>query len=334
MKDQVTKSGLLPVTIQAGRIVDVHPDRMTCDVQVELGQRNLYRDCLLLAGYFNFSLGSGILGMPEAGALVWVARASEGSDRLFVVGYRGPANQAGSFAGKLRPMAQGDLMMVSKNNNGVRVYREGSVEIRGVSPLLFVSLEAHQQTFRTHANNYYFQSPGAEIAITTQMPEEDLDYVESCRIRTKVRAFADEKYAAVETHIGGALEDLFEEGNEPTTVTTPVLRTFVREDSDTSTMAVQVLADREGRAGLEVKDARVLLRDNGDVVIYQDDETAAEPFILGITFLTDLQSSLTEISTALTAIGVPVTVTAQFLTDIGTSLSTNSPYLTPKLKVE
>lgn len=334
MMSGVAKSGLTPARIQSGQIIAVHPDRMTCDVQIEMDQRNLYQDCLLLAGYFNFMHGSGVLAMPEVGALVWVARTSEQSDRLFIIGYRSATNENGSFAGRLRLMAPGDMMMVAKNNNGIRVFREGSVEIRGVSPLLFVSLETYQQTFRTHANNYYFQSPGAEIAITTQMPVEDQDYVESCRIRTKVRAFADEKYPAVETHIGGALEDLFEEGNEPTTVTVPVLRTFVREDSDTSTMAVQVLVDRDGRAGLEVKDARVLLRDSGDVVIYQDDETAAEPFILGTTFLTDLQSSLTEISTALTALGVPLPNTTALLGNLASSLSGNAPYLTPRLKVQ
>jgi hypothetical protein len=334
MNSPITKSGLLPVTIQAGQIVAVYPDRMTCDVKVELGQRNLYRDCLLLAGYFNFSLGSGILGMPEEGALVWVARSSEGSDRLFVVGYRGPANQSGSFAGKLRPMAAGDLMMVSKNNNGVRVYREGSVEIRGVSPLCFLSLESHQQTLRTHANNYYFQSPGAEISVTTQMPEEDLDYVESCRIRTKVRAFADEKYAAVETHMGGALEDLFEEGNEPVTVVEPVFRAFVRQNGDSSTPASQVLLDRTGRVGIEPKDVRVKLRDSGNVVVYQDDEGAAQQMILGDDFLVDLYFAMSEIYLAFNTLGIPAGNINTLLGKMGNSISASAPYLTPKLKVE
>lgn len=333
MNTPITKSGLLPVTIQAGRITSVYPDRMTCDVQVELGQKNLYRDCLLLSAYFNFSVGSGMLAMPEPGALVWVARSSEGSDRLFVVGYRGASDTQGSFAGRLRPMAPGDLMMVSKNNNGVRVYREGSVEIRGVSPLCFLSLEAYQQTLRTHANNYYFQSPGAEISITTQMPEEDQDYIESCRLRTKVRAFADEKYAAVETHIGGALEELFEEGNEPATVSTPVYRTFVRAESDMSEMASQILMDRTGLIGVETKDVRITL--TGSVVIYQNAESSAQKMILGNTFLSDLQASLTEISTALAAVAnVPLPLTQQLLTNLSSSLAGDTPYLTPRLKVE
>jgi len=332
--NEPTKSGLLPVTVQAGQIVRVYPDRMTCDVQVEIGKKNLYQDCLLHTGYFNFSVGSGIFAMPEEGALVWVARGSEGSDRLFVVGYRGAVDQAGSYAGKLRPMAKGDLMMVSKNNNGVRVYREGSVEIRGVSPLCFLSLESYQQTLRTHANNYYFQSPGAEIAVTTQMPEEDLDYIESCRIKTKVRAFADEKYAAVETHMGGALEDLFEEGNEPITVAEPVFRALVRQSGDSSTTASQVLLDRTGRIGIEPKDVRVKLRDNGNVVIYQDDESKAQQMILGDDFMVDLYFALAEVLLAFNTLGIPAGNLNTLLGKMGNSISDSAPYLTPKLKVE
>lgn len=336
MKEPI-KTGMLPVSIQAGRIVRVYPDRMSCDVQVELGQRNLYRDCLLLAAYFNFSHGSGIFGMPEEGAFVWVARSSEGGDRLFVIGYRSPADQTGSFGGRLRPMAPGDLMMVSKNNNGVRVYREGSVEIRGVSPLCFISLETYRKTIRTHANNYFIQSPGAEIAITAQTPEEDLDYVESCQLRTKVRAFADEKYPAVETHTGGALTDLYDDNtdNNPISVEDPVCRLLVREDNEESVVKSQVVLDRTGRIGVEPQDVRVVLNDStGDVIIYEQDEAAAEKFILGDTFISDLNDAMTQVQAALLSLGVSLPALNTLVINLTSSVSANAPYLTPRLKVE
>lgn len=337
MNNGPIKTGTLPVTIQAGKILRVYPDRMSCDVQVELGARNLYRDCLLHAGYFNFSYGSGIFGMPEEGAFVWVARSSEGSDRLFVIGYRGPSDQSGSFGGRLRTMSPGDIMMVSKNNNGVRVYREGSVEIRGVSPLCFISLEAHRQTIRTHANNYFIQSPGAEIAVTTQMPEEDADYVESCQLRTKVRAFADEKYAAVEAHIGGALTELYDDNsdNEPISVEDPVFRLLVREDNNESIVKSQLVMDRTGRIGIEPQDVRVVLNDStGDVIIYEQDEAAAEKFILGDTFISDLNDAMTQIQAALQSLGVSLPALNTLVVNLASSVSANAPYLTPRLKVE
>jgi hypothetical protein len=333
------KYGEFPAKIFAGTIISINTAAFTCRVSVELGNRYIFNDVLLCAPYLHFQTGAGIVAFPEVGAAVWVARDSHQTDRLFIVGYRSPVDQNGSFSGGInRPvMSPGDMRMVSKHRNGLYVNREGSVEIRGVSPLCFLAIEATGRRIRTHALNYAFESPGASIEITTQPSYEDEDCVESCRYVSKVRAFADEKFAAVEIHIGGALTDLYDDNtdNSPVTTEDPVYRLLVREDNEESVVKAQLVADRTGRVGIEPQDVRIALNDDtGDVVIYEQDETAAEKFILGDTFISDLSTAMAQLQSALGSIGIVLPGLTTLVTNLSAATTGDAPYLTPRLKVE
>lgn len=335
-----TKSGLYTPTIQAATVINVSPSRFTCTVRVEVGNRNIVPDVLVCAPYLDYQTGAGLLAFPEIGARVWICRDSDHSDRLFILGYRSPVNQNGSFSGGVdRPhgMSPGDMRVVSRHKNGLYVNREGSVEIRGVSPLCFIALESTGKRLRTHAVNYSFESPGSSIEVTTQLPEEDEDCIESCRYVSKVRAFADEKYAAVEIHVGGALTDLYDdtEDNHPITVEDPVYRLLVREDNEESVVKAQVVVDRTGRIGIEPQDVRIALNDDtGDVVIYEQDEAAAEKFILGDTFISDLSTAMVQLKAALFSVGISLPGLDTLVSNLTSSVAGNAPYLTPRLKVE
>lgn len=336
----VAKSGTFPARVQAGVVVRINPAQFTCTVSVDLGDRNVYEDVLLCSPYLHGMHGAGFLAFPEIGAHVWVARDSDRTDKPFIVGYRSPVDQKGSYNGGMNrpyPMSPGDMRMTSRYKNGLYVNRDGSVEIRGISPLCFVAIEAVGKQIRAHALNYLFETPGSSIAITTQPPEEDEDYIESCRYVSKVRAFADEKYAAVEIHIGGALTELYDDtaDNAPITVEDPVYRLLVREDNEESVVKAQIVADRTGRVGIEPQDLRIALNDStGDVVIYEQDETAAEKFILGDTFISDLSTAMTQLQSALSSLGVALPGLATLVRNLNAATTGDAPYLTPRLKVE
>jgi hypothetical protein len=335
-----TKSGTFPARIQAGKIENVNPAQSTCTVSVDLGDRNVYFDALLANPYLHSLQGAGILAFPERGAQVWVARDSDKTDKAFIIGYRSLVDQDGSYVGGTSspyPMSPGDMRMVAPLKNGLYVNRDGSVEIRGISPLCFVALEATGKQIRTHAMNYLMETPGSSFAFTTQPPEEDEDYVEACQYVTKVRAFADEKYAAVEIHVGGALTELYGdiEDNKPVTVEDPVYRLLVREDNEESVVKAQIVADRTGRIGIEPQDVRIALNDNtGDMVIYEQDEAAAEKFILGDTFISDLSNAMTQLKAALFSVGISLPGLDTLVSNLTSSVAGNAPYLTPRLKVE
>lgn len=328
------KQGVVPAYIHSATVVSVNPNRMTCDVVLELSPRSHLPNCVIAAPYLHSRKGEGIYALPERGAAVWVCIPSEKNSRAFVLGFRALADQNGTFAHGRTVMSPGDIFINAREGNGIRIFRNRDVQIRA-GDICAITLEDVNQTTRIHAENIIAETPTGVLGFTRARPEQDDHGISSSQFSVKILEYADEGSYVAELRMGGALTDSMEDDEKPTTVETPVVHLLVRKSEDDGAgPAAQISIDRTGRVGAEVQDARVLLGSGGDVVIYQDDETAAEPFILGTTFLTDLQSSLTEISTALTALGVPLPNTTTLLGNIASSLSGNAPYLTPRLKVQ
>lgn len=328
------KQGLLPAYIHSATVVAVNPNRMTCDVQLELAPRSLLPNCVVAAPYLHSRKGEGLSVLPERGAQVWVCVPSEKNSRPFILAFRPLTDQNGTFKHGRQIMSPGDIFIQAREGNGLRIFRNRDVQIRA-GDICAITLEDLRQVARVHAENVVVETPTGVLSLTRSRPEQDDHGISSTQFSLGVLEYADEGSYVAQLRMGGALTDSMEDGEAPTTVETPVVHLLVRKSEDAGAgPAAQISVDRTGRVGAEVQDARVLLGSGGDVVIYESDESAAEQVILGKTFLTDLQSSLTEISTALSALGVPLPNTTTLLSNIASSLSANSPYLTPRLKVQ
>jgi len=70
------------------------------------------------------------------------------------------------------------------------------------------------------------------------------------------------------------------------------------------------------------------------VLVTKGAQGNTEPVMRGFEFLTDLGLSLTEISTALKALGIPTAATDQLLANILTSAVDGAPYLSTTLESE
>lgn len=328
------KQGTVPAHIHSAIVVGVDATRMTCDVQLELSPRSVLPNCIVAAPYLHSRGGEGIYALPEQGAAVWVCIPSEKNARPFIIGFRAIVDQNGTFRYGRGGMAPGDIFIRARDGNGVRIFRNRDVEVRA-GDICTIILEDSSQTARIHAENIVAETPTGVLGFTRARPEQDDHGISSSQFSVKVLEYADEATYAAELRMGGALIDSMEDGEQPTAVETPVVHLLVRKPEDEGAVpAAQISIDRAGRLGVELQDVRTVLGPDGDVVIYEDAESSAEPVILGKTFLTDLQSSLTEISTALTALGIPLPNTTTLLSNLSSSLSADSPYLTPRLKVQ
>jgi len=328
------KQGVVPAYIHSATVVDIDVERMTCDVVLDLAPRSHFPNCVVAAPYLHSQRGEGVYAFPERGATAWVCIPSEKNSRPFIIGFRPLSDQNGTFRHGRGTMSPGDIFLQAREGNGVRIFRNRDVQIKA-GDICSLTLEDLNQVARVHAENVIVETPTSMMALTRARPEQNNNGVSSSQFSLKILEYANEGSYVAELRMGGALTDSMEDDEKPTTVETPVVHLLVRKSEDEEAVpAAQVSFDRTGRMGIELQDVRTVLGADGDVVIFENAEDSAEPMILGRTFLTDLQSSLTEISTALTAIGIPLPNTTTLLSSLSESLTSNSPYLTPRLKVE
>lgn len=319
-------NGRRAAIIEAGRITRVDPATWTCVVESETSPRRTYTPCTFAAPYLHYNGGEGMYALPERGAAVWVCRTSEVDTAGVILGYRALANGTGSYAAGRGQAIPGDQVMVGRNGNGVHVRRNGTTEI-GSSRVAWTSYEPFRGYVRTHAGNWEVTTFGGTLGLTTARPEEDDEGRQGAKFTLAVREFVSDTYAVARLEVGGQIEE------ESETVVDPVLHLQVNA-ADGEERAVRVAANRDGDLGLELFQAKIQLDADGAVQIYETATDATEPMIRGTSFLTDLHASLTEIYTALMALGVPLTVTKALLDRIQVSLDTESELLTPRLKVE
>lgn len=328
------KQGVVPAYVHSATVVSVDPNRMTCEVVLELSPRSHLPNCVIAAPYLHSRRGEGIYALPEKGAAVWVCVPSEKNSRPFILGFRPIADQNGTFKHGRGMMSPGDIFLHARDGNGLRIFRNRDVQLRA-GDICAITLEDINQVARVHAENVIVETPTAVMGLTRARPEQDDNGISSSQFSLKVLEYADEGSYVAELRMGGALADSMEDDEKPTTVETPVVHLLVRKSEDEDAIpAAQVSFDRTGRLGVELQDVRTVLGADGDVIIFENSEDSAEQMILGETFLTDLQSALTEISAALTALGVPLPNTTTLLSNLSSALTSSSPYLTPRLKVE
>lgn len=295
MKGQPTASrvrdGWRRVLVVAGRVVDVDPNKWTCTVVTEVGQKTL-RNVGFGASYLHPFDGEGSYVMPEAGAAVWACRSSEGDYPYFILAYRGYPSR--DVKGDTRPSAPdmrtnrprlspGEISMQTRDRNGVVLRRGGMTEIFG-SPLAKTTYSARRGRVRTLAKNYEVETFGGSFRWKTEREEKDPDGRAPTRLETRVKEFANDKGHVVRMETGGHV-DAAENAEE---VSQPTLTVQVFQDGDKSLDAAQVSAslsvDKQGQTELRQEgqltikvggpaNAVLKMKANGEVELKSDSKT-------------------------------------------------------------
>lgn len=349
-----------PVTILQGRIVAVDPARWLCTVRCSALQRE-FRD-VLIPSLYSSSEGDGVHYMPEVGAVVFVATPSDGGNSFLLLSapQTSPATvdgQPGSYHSGRPYLSPGDLVVLTRDGNGVIARRGGLTEIRSTA-LSRIAFDPTTDQVATLAQRWSVETPcgrmswepgpgsDTEIDTTALLTFEGKEFISSpsWSTRTRVghigeRLWFDAPPAEIPlvdtvamlpvSSIGGAIELI------PITVRAPAVldpaavvyavEINSAEDREGADLSLRVLMSRAGDAQLETR---------GKLRLLKEGQNQAEPTVLGRSLLEGLQASLTEIQTALVGLGATLPETASFLADIATSLETQRPFLSSALETD
>ena len=283
-------SGLFPVKIFAGRIVDVDPVLWTCIIKTEEPIRT-FRDVPIGSSYLHPWDGEGIHFMPEAGAPVWVAQASDGG-RPFIAGFR-PYSQKGvtstAYPNRTgvrtnRPAMQpGDIFLQTRDRNGLRLRRGQVTEIFG-SPLSRTLFLGRTGTIHSLCQNFKLDTLSGTVRWTVERAEKDSEGKQGTVLAARIKEYANHAGHVVRLDAGGQLEIPSEgdtDGEAGTygaapqsaeLVNSPVLRLRIFQDGDKKEEeleeAISLALDKDGQVELAQKGAlHVEIRGSSNVTL-------------------------------------------------------------------
>jgi hypothetical protein len=244
-----------PALIQMGRITEVDPLRWTCVIKTEgsSDSSRTFRD-VPLGGLYLHPLGEGIYAMPEAGALVWVCKPSEGDAAAFIVNYRPyprrdtltstEANKPAAPGNRPR-MSPGDYAFLGRDQNGLFVRRGQLTEVFG-GPLARTLYQGRTGTIHSFAQALKLDVFGGSVRWNVDRPELDPDGHQGTRLDLKAKEFADDRSYALRVRAGKL------DASAP--IQDPVLQLQVFTDGDVAeeslAQALSLTANKAGEVAL------------------------------------------------------------------------------------
>lgn len=360
-----TPAKIVPAEIHFGRVVEVDPDRWTCRVICDDPPREF--DPTFVSSSFQGVQGEGLHAMPEVGARVFVAKPSD-KGHPFILSYAytmgistGDGQKPGSFHSERPYLNPGDIAAISRDNNGVVIRRGGLVEVRS-TPLARTIFNPQGNQILTIAENWEVETFGGKISWRNLQPEDDRDGELAALYQHEVREHVDSPSSTLRVQMGATDGDRIELDGPvprpplasvptqvtllaagtlaPQPITIPVQRPAIA-DPAARVIDVRVFSDERSEESDELltfgvsRQGAILLETAQKVRVARDaDSGNSEPVIRGTSFLEALSSSLTEIRTALNALGVPTPATDELLVGITESALLREPFLSSTLESE
>jgi len=320
---------LRPAYIQAGRVVDVDPVHWTVTVRSEIGEQ-LFTNLPIAAVYLHSAEGEGVYVMPEVGAECWVARPSEKDRRPFILCYR-PLTDQGEMAdrGNRPPMNPGDIFLLGRDQNGIRIRRGGILEVFA-TPIARTMYLPTDNAVQTICEDFRVLAFGGTLNWDAARPEEDPDGKLRTTLDLRMKEYADDAGHVARLRVGR----VDEEGD-------PVLKLQVFADGSVEeaslTEALSLVLNRQGEATLTSSNVRVQLSEGASVSVFNT-EANVEGVVLGRTFLTDLLTFLTGLQTVFLGLGIIVPGLVDMISRTSASLSAGTaggaPYLSTRSRTE
>lgn len=279
---RITDDGWASVLIMAGVVVAVDPRKWTCTVK-SISTGKIMRDVDCGAHYLHFEAGEGVYTLPDVGAAVWVARASDSRQLSFIVSYRGvPSSiQTGDPSPDLetgRPrMETGETALLGRSGNGVFIRKGGLTEVFA-SPVARTVYEAAEGTVHTVAQNLRVSTIPGDLSWSVGEPDEDPEGNSPTLLRVRLKKHANDSVGRVTFQIGSVGTQPREgepdyesglRGPPPASVRTvddPILQAMIFEDGEATVASARFCADQEGNLELSTRgDVQVLVNNNIDL---------------------------------------------------------------------
>jgi hypothetical protein len=192
--------------IAHGRIIDVHPDGWTVDVQLEEG--STFHNIPVASPYLHLSNGEGIYVTPEVEAHCLVLTRSAEGQRPIVLSYlpmRDVGGNVDDFSNGRGSFPPGSFILQGRDGNFVRLLRGGLLEV-GASEGASTQYYPLSDLVRTIAQQHELLVSGSRIRFETRTAEASLDGPTGVQIDLQLQQFA-EKAPLIFMQLGDVVED-------------------------------------------------------------------------------------------------------------------------------
>jgi hypothetical protein len=205
MAEGIARSDFEYAQIQSGRVIDVDPSTWMMTVRTEVGEKQAY-NVPIPSLYTHPFEGEGMHIMPEIGAYVWLAMPSEGDVRAFPLLYKGLSNEAASHQAHRPNMNPGDIVMVTRDRNGMKIRRGGVVEMFS-TPLSRMFFLPDSNRILTICENWEVLTLGGSLKWKTAREEEDPDLQKGTKLTLEAKEFANHPHPVATLQVGGQISD-------------------------------------------------------------------------------------------------------------------------------
>lgn len=193
--------------IETVRITNVNVDDWTVDAIALFGNKR-FEDVQVSCPYFHHENGEGIYIMPEAGALAWVCKPSDGeASRPFILGFQAPFDtENNSFRCGRQTLNPGDIMLRTRDENFIILRRGGVVQI-GAAPLaqrIYIPIKNFIKDF---CENYQLQTLGGKLAWIVDRTDQTTEGNAPSKVSLLVKELANNPRHIAELTIGSHGED-------------------------------------------------------------------------------------------------------------------------------
>jgi len=319
------RRNLTPASVTEAQILDVNPDAWTMTLRT-VANDEIFTHVPIVSTYLHHFAGEGIHYMPEAGTMCWICKPSEGDTKPFIVAFRPPADEKGTFRANRPVLNPGDVHISTRDGNAIKIRRGGVIEIEA-SPLARTFWLPVANKIMSFAANHEIVTLGGSQKWRTARPEEDEDGNHATKYTLKAKEFSEHKQQVVQLDAGGQIDggvfklQVFADGN------------IGSEDALDAQFSATI--DKEGKVAIEADDVDIHLHEGKTVRIFDSDGSATEGVVLGKTFLTDLLTFFTGLQTILGTIGLTVPGLSDMITKTTTTLGVEgAPYLSTRTKTE
>lgn len=209
-------------SIEEGRIFNVHMKRWTADVRTAVSQRT-YLDVPWSNPYLHFSGGEGIFFMPEVGAKCMVCTPGDNTPFIlcFVTAHERPDAEEDDGSGATdgttgedgepksnvsfkagRPdLQQGDIMIRTRDGNGIWFRRGGVLEVgaTAIAKRIYIPLLNYIRDF---CENYELSTGGGQLTWNVSRSDESPDDEAAAVLGIMARTMAQHEFGTVAVQVG------------------------------------------------------------------------------------------------------------------------------------
>jgi hypothetical protein len=246
---------LAGVRIEAGRVVNIYPERGTVDFRSEMSEQYRY-DIPCATPYYDQVGASGFYANPEVGTTAICVTTSE--DKSFILAFMGVDEEGSYLCG--RPQGNpGDIFITGRDDNFLAVRRGGIIQI-GSTPIAQTVYIPTRNIIQNFCENFGLYSIAGEMTFNVDRPEDSAEGHSKCTYTLKANEYADDKSSIADLQLGS------QEGN--------LIFSLITRDSGGGSIKIKLTGDKEGNLNISLEKT-LSMNVRGDIIMTAEGKFSA-----------------------------------------------------------